>query len=183
MKHRSKSPWTLYLLPSGLALALLATAALASDEVTIKRSFSKIKLGMDLADVQDQFPTKEVPNHSQISGERRLEVQAHFSGIERVLGTFYLDKLFRIEIFYSPDYSDQVPWETLVEYVKKDYGEGWLFESTQGPAVIWNDGSTSFMLEKKPALQSPAWVYVASLVDEELFNARQESCPLRKRKA
>ncbi len=152
---------------------------------TIIRSFSNLYLGMSIAEMEDAYPVDEIAAGSLLPGEKMFAVYARFPEINKVLATFYLGKLFRIELFYSPDYAKRVPWERFVSVVRKGYGEGWSFEAQGGPVVMWDDGETSFVLERKtvPRTSSPYPYYLASIVDGELFNARQESCPARKYEA
>jgi len=164
-----------------VALLVLVTAQWAFAQITITRSFSKITLGMSIQELQAVYETKEIASSSVLPGERLLGIDGQFPGVTRVLCTFYLGKLFHIEVSYTPQFTRRVPWKTFVDPVKKKYGEGWSFESTQGEVIIWNDGKTSFILEQKAAPKSPS-IYVASLADDDLYNARQESCPSRKYK-
>ncbi len=153
------------------AFGIQATAA----QETIARSFSNLTLGMSIEELQKSYKTQEIEETALLPGERLFTVTGQFNGISKVLCTFYLGKLFRIELYYSPQYSRQVPWEQFVEFVKKGYGEGWGFESTKGPTMIWNDRKTSFILELKNSPNSSPF-YIASIVDDELYNTRQESC-------
>ncbi|HLB02041.1 MAG TPA: hypothetical protein VJM77_02775 [Nitrospiria bacterium] len=164
-----------------LVIAILAIPLWVSAETTINRSFSKIALGMSIEALQAAYETKEIASSTLLPGERLFGVDGQFPDIERVWCSFYLGKLFRIEFSYSPQYSQQVPWESFVEFMKRRYGEGWSFESTQGEVVMWNDGQTSFVLERKTTPKSSS-VYVVSLVDDSLYDARQESCPAKKYK-
>jgi len=163
-----------------ILLAILANTqwALAAD-ITIARSFSKMTLGMGIDDLQGNYETKEIASSSLLPGERLFRVNGQFPGINQILCTFYVGKLFRIELSYSKEYSKQVPWGNFVKFVEKGYGEGWGFETPRGPVMIWNDGETSFVLEQKIAPKSPPR-YTTSIVDDDLYNARQESCPARK---
>ncbi|MCI0527212.1 MAG: hypothetical protein L0Y56_07195, partial [Nitrospira sp.] len=93
--------------------------------------------------------------------------------------TFYLGKLFRIEVSYTPQFSKRTPWNSFVEPVRKKYGEGLSFASPQGEVIMWYDGKTSFVLERKSGPKSRS-LYEATLADDALFNARQEVCPRKK---
>lgn len=165
-----------------LLMAFLAIPQWVSAEITITRSFSKITLGMSIEALQATYEIKEIASSSLLPGERFFGVDRQFPRIDRVWCTFYLGKLFRIEFSYFPQYSQEVPWEEFVEFVKKGYGDGWSFESPNGPVIMWNDGKTSFIIERKTTPRSSS-VYVVSLIDDGLYNARQESCPAKKYKA
>jgi hypothetical protein len=160
---------------------VLTTAQWTSAQITVTRSFSRITLGMSIQELQTLYETKEIASSSLLTGERLFGIDGQFPGVARVLCTFYLGKLFQIEVSYTPQFTRRVPWESFVEPVKKKYGEGWSFQSPQGEVMIWNDGKTSFILEQKASPQSPS-IYVASLADDAMYNARQESCPSRKYK-
>jgi hypothetical protein len=136
---------------------------------------------MSIQELQALYKTKEIASSSLLPGEQLLGIDGQFPGVARVMCTFYLGKLFHIEVSYTPKFTRRTPWETFVEPIKKKYGEGWGFQSPQGEVMIWNDGKTSFILEQKISPKSPS-IYVASLADDELYNARQESCPSRKYK-
>ena len=164
-----------------VTLLVLVTVQWAFAQITITRAFSKIALGMSIQELQAVYETKEIASSSLLPGERLLGIDGQFPGTSRVLCTFYLGKLFHIEVSYTPQFSRRVPWETFVEPVIKKYGKGWSFQSPEGEVIIWNDGKTSFVLEQKVAPKSPS-IYVANLADDELYNARQESCPSRKYK-
>jgi hypothetical protein len=165
-----------------VTLWVLVTVQGASAENIINRSFAKITLGMNIQELQSLYETKEIASSTLLPGERLFGIDGQFPGVSRIYCTFYLGKLFDIEVSYTPQFSRRTPWETFLEPVKKKYGEGWIFPSPQGQVAIWNDGKTSFVLEQKVGPKSPT-VYVANLSDDDLYNARQESCPSRKYKA
>ncbi len=102
---------------------------------TIIRSFSNLYLGMSIAEMEDAYPVDEIAAGSLLPGEKMFAVYARFPEINKVLATFYLGKLFRIELFYSPDYAKRVPWERFVSVVRKGYGEGWSFDAQGGPLL------------------------------------------------
>jgi hypothetical protein len=167
--------WTL------LILAIMTIPMWVSAQEPITRSFSEITLGMSVEELKETYETKEVASSTLLPGEQLFAVDGQFTGIERVWCSFYLKKLFRIEFTYSPQYSQQIPWDRFLEFLKRDYGDGWSIESTQGDVAMWSDGNTSFVVERKAAPKS-TYVYVVSIVDDSLYNARQESCPTKKYK-
>lgn len=148
-------------------------------EVSINRDFSEIALGTSIEDLNARHPLKEITGIELLPGERLFRAQGEFPGVERILCTFFLGKLFRIEVFYTPQYSQQIPWETFVKFLKKGYGEGWRFDSIKGQVAIWDDGETSFILERKASSGTPP-AYVVKILDNDLFNAREETCPDQK---
>ena len=146
---------------------------------SVSRSYSEMTLGMGVEEIEEIHAIEEVPGSKLLPGESRFRIKGEFSGINEILCTFYLGKLFRIEILYSLQYSQQLPWERFVQFLEKGHGEGWSFESPQGQVAIWDDGETSFILERKVASGSPP-SYTVSILDNGLYNAREESCPERK---
>lgn len=162
-----------------ITLVLLVIAQWAWAQAVITRSFAKITLGMSVQELQSFYETKEIASSSLLPGERLFGIDGQFPGVNRIWCTFYRGKLFRIEVSYTPQFSKRVPWEIFVEPVKKKYGGGLSFESPQGEVIMWYDGKTSFVLERKVAPKSPL-IYEASLADDELSNARKESCPTKK---
>ena len=148
----------------------------------IERSFSRITLGMDVRELEDAFSLTAIENPGLLPAEQLFLVRDTFAGIHEVLTTFYLGKLFRIAVTYTPGHSQHVPWDTFVEFLRRDYGEGWSFESINGQVAMWDDGETVLVLELKMIQNSPP-VYILKLVDNGLYSARQESCPLRRQEA
>lgn len=162
-----------------IPLAILVTAQWAWAQIPINRSFAKITLGISIQELQSLYGTKEIASSTLLPGERLLAIDGQFPGVNRVWCTFYLGKLFRIEVSYTPQFSNRIPWKNFVEPMRKKYGEGLSFESPRGEVIMWYDGKTSFVLERKDGSQSRS-IYEATLVDDELSNARQESCPRKK---
>ncbi len=164
-----------------ITLAILVTAQWVWAQIAINRSFAKITLGISIKELQSFYETKEIAGSTLLPGERLLGIDGQFPGVNRVWCTFYLGKLFRIEVSYTPQFSKRISWKSFVEPMRKKYGEGLSFESPQGEVIMWYDGKTSFVLEQKAAPKSPS-IYEATLADDELSNARQESCPRKKYK-
>jgi hypothetical protein len=158
-----------------IIILVLLLPAPGKAETEITRSFSDIALGMSIEELQEHHPTREVTDLPRMEGERLFAVAVDLPGIKQILCAFYVGMLFRIEVFYSPQFTQEVPWESFVAHLSKGYGQGMGFESTTGRVAIWNDGKTSFVLEQKVLPKSPLF-YVASIVDDELYSARKESC-------
>ncbi len=167
-----KSKPNLILIP----LAILVTAQWVWAEITLNRSFAKITLGVSIQELQSSYETKEIASSTLLPGERLFGIDGQFPGVNRVWCTFYRGKLFRVEVSYTPEFAKRVPWKNFVEPVRKKYGEGTSFASPQGQVIMWYDGKTSFVLERKDGRKFPT-IYEITLADDELSNARQEVCP------
>jgi hypothetical protein len=159
-----------------IPLAMLLTAQWVRAEIDINRSFAKITLGISIRELQSSYETKEIASSTLLPGERLFGIDGQFPGVHRVWCTFYRGKLFRVEVSYTPEFAKRVPWKNFVDPVRKKYGEGLSFASPQGQVIMWYDGKTSFILERKGGGKSPT-VYEITLADDELSNARQEVCP------
>ncbi len=151
---RRAAPWAVLIW--SLAAPLVEAAP------SISRTFEPFELGMPIKEFLATVPADEI---GAVGDDRLFSVIGLRVNVTGIWCTFTRERLSRIEITFSVEYSSRTPWKEFLASATREYGTGFHLPVSGGDVEMWDDGRTTLVLERRPVTARDL-AYVVTLFDD-----------------
>ena len=167
MKNISK-----ILLPA--AFCIIAGLSYAKEQVKpLPRNISSVTLGISLKEATEKYQIEDVSHHfKNILQNKHLKIYAFSnkfapSGASGLIGTFYGDKLYRLEATFAPEYTKKISWRKFLKQADykghKSETSKMRLENSKQKRIVYTDGLTTITYTRDKHLKPKKIYYYLSV--------------------
>jgi hypothetical protein len=142
---------------------------------SISRTFAPFELGMPIGEFLAAVPADEI---GAVGDARLFSVIGLRVNVTGIWCTFTQERLSRIEITFSVEYSSHTPWKEFLSSATREYGTGFHLPVPGGDVEMWDDGRTTLVLERR-AVTARDLAYVVTLFDDAVAIEHGSRCAPR----